>query len=648
MSFSRPGGRRAALCVALLVALPASAATERVEVPLVVPHEFLGRLLVEQVFTDPGPSAEMEAAADPCSEIVLTEPTLRAQGGRIHVGAHGSALAGFTLLGWCWQPFGWEGRIDAEQEPRLAKDAAAVEFHVVDSQLTNDDGGVAVSRLWRWVKPAVHPRLDALRVDLEPLLRELRRALPLFAEQRDDPTVQRLADSLRLARVRIEERGLVLVVRFDVETLPAEQQAIEPEPPLTPEEIAAFEATLHQWDAFLTFVIKHAGQETLDPSLRAALLEVLLDARYEIVTALEEPGRDGSARVRALFQASWKQLQPALATLTGSSEGFRYLAFLAAGDALSALDQAGPAFGVEISSDGLRRLARTLAPQASEDALRWNEDVDPTLRATFGFDAELPPVPPPPPPDTEAEIEPEVTPEPEPIHEPVAPPAEEPAPGAFLWHFANLLWPAAAATPVQIPDIGPETSDLDAFVPRIADLDAYLPKVAKILREAADSVLGPGRLAAVHHETFRDLVLATAWKESCWRQYVMRRGKAVPLRSNRGALGIMQVNPRVWRGFFSVDGLSWSVAYNARAGGEVLLHYFRDYALERGEAALGGPDALARAAYAAYNGGPSHLRRYREPKRWARSLTVIDRDFYANYRAIAAGEELGVRACFPG
>src|SRR5262245_5106334 len=174
MGFWRPGGRRAALCVALWLALPAAAATERVEVPLVVPHEFLGRLLVEQVFTEPGPRATITGAADPCSEIVLTDPTLRAETGRLHLSAHGVADGGFTLLGFCFQPFTWEGEIDADQEARLAPGAEAVEFHVVDSQLLGEGGGGGVSRLWDWVKPAVHPRLDALRVDLAPLLGELR------------------------------------------------------------------------------------------------------------------------------------------------------------------------------------------------------------------------------------------------------------------------------------------------------------------------------------------------------------------------------------------------------------------------------------------------------------------------------------------
>jgi hypothetical protein len=110
----------------------------------------------------------------------------------------------------------------------------------------------------------------------------------------------------------------------------------------------------------------------------------------------------------------------------------------------------------------------------------------------------------------------------------------------------------------------------------------------------------------------------------------------------------MQVNPHVWRGFYATDGLAWSIVYNARAGSEILLHYLRDYAIARGEEVLGGPDALARAAYAAYHGGPSHLRRYRQPKRWGRALVAVDRAFHDKYREVVAGRELSVRSCFAG
>jgi hypothetical protein len=666
-----------ALLTALWLALPAVADTKRVHVPLVIPPDFLERLLIEQVFTDPERTAHVVAVADPCSEIVLSQPSVRPRDGGVGVHAHGVAQAGFTFLGTCYQPFGWEGEVDALEQVRLAHGAPMVEFHVVDSSLSGGGGWLGFPELWNWIKPSVHPRLEVLRVDLGPLIGDLRRTLPLFTSHPDEPELRRLVDSLALSSVDVEERGLVLGVSFDVEALPLAQSASAEEPPLAPEELAAFEAQIHEWDAFVTFVVKSVGNETLDPQLRSALLEALIAARYDIVAALGEPGRDGPDRVRALFQSSWQRLQPTIATLTHGGEGFRYLAFLAAGDALFALDQAGPAFGFEISSDGLRRLARTLEPAASEDPLQWSNDVDPTLRATFGFDEELPKVVPPPEDadlsdeptddlgaDADSSATPDEEPEPEPT--PLAPevvppltPEPEPAPlapepgtslrslGAVFAHLATLLWPPAFAAPaIVVPT--PETSPLDALVPTRDDLDEYLPKIGELLRDSAKQVLSHGKLPREYHDEYQRLVLATAWQESCWRQYVQRKQKRVPLRSSVGALGLMQVNPRVWRGFFSVDGLSWSIRYNAVAGGEVLLHYLRDYALARGEDAFGDADGLVRATYATYHGGPSHMRRYRETKGVRAVLTKIDKAFLSKYKTLAGGDVQVIRQCFTG
>jgi hypothetical protein len=633
--------------VSLLCSSDSRAELRIVELPLVVPLEFLQRLLVEQVFTEPGATARIVAVADPCNEIVLSKPQVGYAGGRLVVTANGEAVAGFSWLGGCVHPFHWEGEIEVEEEARLGPDAPVVSFPVMDSRLRRTGRGwLDAAMLWDWVKPVVHPRLAALRVDLTPLVDELRRMLPLFAARREVAAVRRLAASIELFGAKVEERGLVLELRFEVETAPAEQILDVPEPPLTPEETLAFEAMLRQWDSFVTFVVKIAGRDSLHPARRVELLEVLLEARHELLSALEETEGQGEDRVRALFGSAWTRLAPALVDHVGGKDGFRYLAFVAAGDALAALDAAGPSFGIELSSDGLRRLARTLAPAATEDPLLWSEAVDPTLRETFGFDAPLPALPPP------DSIAPTPLP-PASDEEPAPLPEDPPEPESsrlrsILLRLAELLVAPAFAAQDPPPPPAPSSSALDAVAPGRAELDAYLPKVAELLRDSASLVFVHGGLERDRLEPFLHLVLAVAWQESCWRQYVERRGRVEPLRSSVGALGLMQVHPRVWRGFYAVDGLAWSIGYNARAGSEILLHYLRDYAIARGEEVVGGPDALARATYAAYHGGPSHLRRYREPGPRKPALAAIDRAFHEKYRSVAAGSELGVRDCFPG
>jgi soluble lytic murein transglycosylase-like protein len=178
---------------------------------------------------------------------------------------------------------------------------------------------------------------------------------------------------------------------------------------------------------------------------------------------------------------------------------------------------------------------------------------------------------------------------------------------------------------------------LDRWVPTREELGDYLATVGELLRRTGAAALTDGALPPEYRDLYHRLILATAWQESCWRQYLKRGGAITYLTSAAGAVGLMQVNTRVWRGFYDVDGLRWDVVYNARAGEEILRHYLVRYGIATNEHRQpGGADNLARAAYAAYNGGPGHYRRYRLAKT-ARSLKRIDAAFYAKFQALAAG-----------
>jgi len=103
----------------------------------------------------------------------------------------------------------------------------------------------------------------------------------------------------------------------------------------------------------------------------------------------------------------------------------------------------------------------------------------------------------------------------------------------------------------------------------------------------------------------------------------------------------MQVNRRVWRGFFDVGKLEWDIGYNAGAGAEILAQLFTRYGMRE---ANERPENAARATYAAYNGGPDAYRRYRRG-RVPRKLRAIDLAFWEKYQAIAAGQGLDFVLC---
>jgi hypothetical protein len=111
---------------------------------------------------------------------------------------------------------------------------------------------------------------------------------------------------------------------------------------------------------------------------------------------------------------------------------------------------------------------------------------------------------------------------------------------------------------------------------------------------------------------------------------------------------MMQINPKVWRGFYDLQGLRWDIVYNARAGADILEHHMLNYAIKnREQERSGAADNLARSAYSAYNGGPRRYDRYRRSDTNARGK-MVDALFWEKYRELKRGRELAVTDCYGG
>jgi hypothetical protein len=187
---------------------------------------------------------------------------------------------------------------------------------------------------------------------------------------------------------------------------------------------------------------------------------------------------------------------------------------------------------------------------------------------------------------------------------------------------------SADAAVIDLAAIGKQ---LDRWVPADHELATYRTTVETLLTTVASHRLD--RLEERLRPVYRSLVPAVAWQESCWRQFVLKNGKVTYLRSATGDVGIMQVNLRVWRGFFDVTKLEWDAVYNAASGAEILLQLQSRVGPKE---ITRSPDAAARATYSAYNAGPGSYARYRTAK--AKSLgRAVDDDFYEKYRRIVLG-----------
>jgi hypothetical protein len=190
----------------------------------------------------------------------------------------------------------------------------------------------------------------------------------------------------------------------------------------------------------------------------------------------------------------------------------------------------------------------------------------------------------------------------------------------------------------------PVARKLNEWVPQDGDLQPYLLAVRGLLTVMSDRVAAKSKLVEEHKPLYRQIVFAAGWQESCWRQYIKKGKSLTPLASASGDLGLMQVNRNTWRNLYDIKQLGGDIEYNGGAGGEILEHYLSRYALRKNEHKQPGGH-LARATYAAYNGGPSHLTRYRAAKQNA-ELKKVDDAFWDKFQAVSAGRELDVQRCY--
>lgn len=613
--------RRAFGAVALLLsgALLSATAAEII-IPLAVPFDVLTLGMAKQLYTEQGEIAPVWHESD-CRYLYLDHPQFGRQGEFLRFVSHGAGNAGATVFGRCLGPIAWRGFVEVLATPSIGADWQ-LRLHVDRSTLYGEDWkkGLLAGPIWNAAQRFVPPALAEFRVDLAPPRDELLSLVRASVSPADAAQLDAVLRSATAKAVKIDDRGMIVDLALTVPDSALQQRPppTELEAPLGTAELEAVEAALQRWDAFLVFVIKELAADIVDPTIREQLLELLLASRYEVLPILAgEAGKSAGDPVRALFVETWQGLleiiQEAQRRGVELDKVTRYAAFIRAGDVLLAIDRATPGLGLEISADGLRRLARMLQPEALEDPLKYSLEPDTALRALLGFPPALP---------EEAPLE--------------TLPEEGPQSRFGKGRMVH------AAEDNRDGDIGALRKRLDRWVPEDAEIGEYRSAMDRLLRMTTEREVQDAALETRHQPLFRHLVRATALKESCWRQFVRKGNKITYLLSSAGSIGLMQINRYVWRGFYNLEQVKWNVAYNAEAGAEILLHYLLRYAA--GEEKTGSTDNVARATYAVYNAGPGAVGRYRG-KRGSRREQDIHRRFWEMYQGFAADGEADLFRC---
>ena len=457
---SRPRGRARSIFIALcaLVVAVRTAAADEITFPLVVDHPVLGAALMQSLRPAADGSALLWGTAGGCRSVTVRDVHVERAEARLRITATGRARLGFGFLGFCIAPISWEGRLDTVASPTIGPDWQ-LRLTDLDSHIYDPEGRrtVVASRLWDVIKPQFEDRVTDFTFDLGPPVEEARALIRASAEPERARPVLAALDTLRPLSVIVDDVGIRVPVAMDVP--PTETGTGGPEPALAPMEATRWQAALERWDAFLVFVVKEIAALRVDPAIRDELLAILLDSRQRFLTALVTGPEAGVDPVRQLFLDSWDRLRQVVreAAAHGAlgDRALRYVAFVAAGDALAALDTVGPSLGLEISADGLRRLAHVLEPEYAGDPLAYSESPDSALRDLFQFH--------------EPASSPPGTAEPE--------PDSEGSSGQSSWLGGRAAW-AASAPPTELDAV---LRRLDRWVPRAEELGEYRDGVGHLL-----------------------------------------------------------------------------------------------------------------------------------------------------------------------
>ncbi|VAX20385.1 hypothetical protein MNBD_NITROSPINAE02-1021 [hydrothermal vent metagenome] len=626
---------RISFITAALLALALGVAwSKTVILPLTIEYSSLKSIIEEKIYTAHGNKKVVLNEGDGCRTIVISNPDVGYEKGFVRLDTKVEIFYGATIANRCIAPVRWEGYYEIAQEVKATKTGWTLKFNPVKSRIydINHNKTTIPNALYSLVRKYVHSYVSEFTLNLGPPVNDVKKVISSFFPENLKQRGKRLVDSFRPGEIYIEPEALNIQILAEVDDTYDKVREI---PPLTEKQKKLFSKTWEAWDSLLVLLISALSEDILSAAERQTLLDVLLESRYAFIEGTENNTIERDF-VREQFVVVWKEIAPIFKKHLKSgklSADLKYLAFFTASDALAVLDRIGPMLGIEVSRAGLLQLSK-LIDRDSLHPLLYSIGENVELKKTLGLEKdEAAPA------ETGDDMEMETI---------------EPLSWMFSPFAVTSAWAKSKKTRkskrsrkakrLKRPKI--TMAKIRQWVVTRKNFNSYLRRMIAELRIAQNRTLARGRLKEKYHPLYRKIILPTAWQESCFRQFKVRRGKIKYIRSyNRTSVGVMQIHERVWRGMYDIFYLRWDVQYNIKAGTEILELYLRRYALKRIK-----PDnplsdeVIARTVYAMYNGGPKQFYRFLKRHRTGKYYKS-DKLFWQKYKLVENGSWNRVQAC---
>ena len=317
--------------------------------------------MVSQLFKGEGGAADVWNDKHKCSFLKLFNPRISGQNGQIKLLNDVQAQFGKSFGGQCIPFIAWDGALETLQQPTVSADGSVLSLPVTKANAFDRQGRqLDIDKLQELIRKVAEPKLAQVKVDLNESRGDMERTLTGFLPKENAGEIKKILSTLKFSGAEANDNGIKVELAFDA---PLKKVDPKPEAPFTDAEQKQWQSNWQEWDGFLSKAINQAASETQSSELRDTLTEILLESRSAFQAGLKAQSPESSDPVRVFFTQTWQKLAPQLRMLAKELpevESLRYLTFIAATDVMYELENIGAPFGLEVSSDGLRRLARML------------------------------------------------------------------------------------------------------------------------------------------------------------------------------------------------------------------------------------------------------------------------------------------------
>jgi hypothetical protein len=347
------------LAIGLLAGIAKTGAADPYSLPIQLDYGLIKKAVVSQLFTGQGGAAEVWNDKQKCSFLRLYNPRISGENGQIKLLNDVQAQFGKSFGGQCIPFIAWDGALETLQQPTISADQSILSLPVTKANAFDKQGRqLDIDKLQELIRKVAEPKLAQVKIDLNESRGDMERTLTGFLPKENAGEIKKILSTLKFSGAEANDAGVNIKLAFDA---PLKKTTPKPEAPFTEAEQKQWQANWQEWDGFLSKAINQAASETQSPEMRDTLTEILLESRSAFQAGLKAQSPESGDPVRVFFTQTWQKLAPQLRTLAKQLpevEGLRYLTFIAATDVMYELENVGAPFGLEISSDGLRRLAR--------------------------------------------------------------------------------------------------------------------------------------------------------------------------------------------------------------------------------------------------------------------------------------------------